>query len=137
MDERRKSYNQVQAEARKTERERIRAFKEAHPERFAELVAKVQSDEPVSERRMSIHETIEENRARINTARIDEIVRNTHRGRRDYILRAKDEYGDERTLFFGFPISYVPKPGDVLKTPIKGTVYTITEVTPCTCPLCT
>lgn len=136
MDERRKSYNQAQAEIRRAERERIRTFREQNPERFAEMLAQVQTEESVPTRRMSAQEAITKRAASESQNRINEIIRQTHKGKRDYILQAKDEYGEEHTLFFGFPISYVPKPGDIIKTPIKEVVYVITSVEPCTCPLC-
>jgi len=138
MSERRKEYNQAQAEIRRRERERIRAFREANPERFAEMLAQVKAEGPSTpERRMSVQESITDSQRQANVQRVGALVRQMYQGKRDYILQARDEYGDEHTLFFGFPISYTPKPGDIIRTPIKETVYTIIDVTPCTCPLCT
>jgi len=135
MNERRKEYNQAQAEIRRAERDRIRAFRVANPERFAELLAQVQSEEvSTSGRRMTLKESISDRQSQAAMKRIDELIMRYRAGRKDYHVMAKDQWGDERHLLLLLPKE--PAPGDKIRTPIKGTEYTVTEAWPCTCPLC-
>ena len=135
--ERRKEYHKQKYGVEKAQREKIRQFAAENPERFRELVTKVQAEQArVEQVREAREATLESPGTLANIQRIEALVREIHSGKKDYIIRAKDEWGDEHTLFLGFPISHVPQPGEKVKTPIKGTKYTVIEAIPCTCPLC-
>lgn len=138
----RREYNKLKTEQRQEQTDTLRRFAEANPERYAELMAQAQCEveqelttpsRPVGH---SIGEIIDASRRRETAERFDALVREGHKGTRDYIIRAKDTWGDEHTLFLGFPIPHVPQPGEKVKTPVKGTEYTIIEAEPCMCPLC-
>ena len=136
--ERRTEYHKRKYAVEKAQRNKVQQFASENPERFRELVAKVQAEQASTEQIRETREAIPDSPTILaNRQRIDALVREIHAGKRDYIIRAKDEWGDEHTLFLGFPISHVPQPGEKVKTPIKGTEYTIIEAIPCPCPLCT
>jgi len=138
----RKAYNALKTQQRQEQSETLRRFAEAHPERYAELMTQAQHEvegeltSPQKSVGHSIGELIDASRLRETAERFDALVREGHKGMRDYIIRAKDNWGDEHTLFLGFPIPHVPQPNEKIKTPIKGTEYTVIDATPCTCPLC-
>lgn len=128
---RRKEYHERKYAVQKVERDKIRAFAAEHPERFKELVARIRTEQEAATILQPVTGT------HVDTSRIEQLIREIHKGKRDWHITAKDAYGDEHTLFLGFPISHTPQPGDKIKTPIKGTEYTVIDATPCTCPLCT
>jgi len=134
MNPRRQEYNTRQAEVRKAERDRIRAFRAAHPERFAELVTQTQAESVIPDRRMSIHEAITDKQRQEAEQRVDATILRFRAGRQDYFITAKDTWGDEHHLFL--TLSKQPEPGDKVHTPVKKTEYTVVEAVPCTCPLC-
>jgi len=136
---RRKEYHARKYAAQKSERDAIRAFKEQNPERFAELLRKVQAEQQAAivAAMQSTANAWEQTKSAEAEDRIYELVKQIHAGKRDWLIQAKDTYGDTHTLFLGFPREHTPQPGDKIKTPIKQEEYTILEASPCTCPLCT
>jgi len=137
------AYNRLKTQQRQAQSEALRRFVEANPERYAELMAQAQQEveeefttPPTPRTGQSLGEIITASRQKEIAARFDALVREHHKGTRDYIIRAKDRWGDEHTLFLGFPIPHIPQPGEKVKTPIKGEEYTVIEAAPCTCPLC-
>lgn len=136
---RRTAYNKLHYEAIRQQREAIQAFKATNPERFAELLKKVEEDvatpSPLSNSQVFVKSPHTFNN------RLNEIIAEVAKGRKDYFIYteiAHDGWTEEHKYF---EMLYNPtveeacaKVNERWKTNLVA--ENIKRVEKCTCPAC-
>ena len=141
----RQEYNKLQAAVRRQQAETLRRFREANPERYAELLAKAKTEveqeesQPRLPRRTytptyttTAHNPLETAR---QSARIDNILYKPQE--RHYFVYTKSDWDTSRL----YCESFIPTPTleevlDELHRRHPKFSGTITELEPCYCPAC-
>ena len=141
----RTTYNKLHYEYQRKQREMLETFKREHPERYAELMKKVQTDIEEEEKhpylRLQTTSTliphVSEQQLTENTNRLNRILERVRAGRKDYYIDIEIPHNGwvETHKYF----ELLNKPEDALsivskKYELVGAKVTRTEM--CSCPLC-
>ena len=136
-DTRRTAYNKLHYDAIRQQREAIKAFKEANPERFAELLKKVEEDVATPSPFTLLTPT-----PHFSSSRVKEILAEIGKGRKDYFIYVEvvhDGWTEEHKYF---EMLYNPTDVDevIEKLKVRWNITlepeNIKRVEKCSCPAC-
>ena len=136
-DSRRTAYNKLKYDAIRQQREAIQAFKAANPERFAELLKKVEEDVATPSPFTLLTPT-----PHFSSSRVKEILAEIGKGRKDYFIYVEvvhDGWTEEHKYF---EMLYNPADVNEVVEKLKERwevcllPENIKKVEKCTCPLC-
>ena len=136
-DTRRTAYNRLKYDAIRQQREAIKAFKEANPERFAELLKKVEEDVATPSPFTLLTPT-----PHFSSSRVKEILAEIGKGRKDYFIYVEvvhDGWTEEHKYF---EMLYNPTDVDevIEKLKVRWNITlepeNIKRVEKCSCPAC-
>ena len=136
-DTRRTAYNRLKYDAIRQQREAIQAFKAANPERFAELLKKVEEDVATPSPFTLLTPT-----PHFSSSRVKEILAEIGKGRKDYFIYVEvvhDGWTEEHKYF---EMLYNPTDVDevIEKLKVRWNITlepeNIKRVEKCSCPAC-
>ena len=136
-DTRRTAYNRLKYDAIRQQREAIKAFKEANPERFAELLKKVEEDVATPSPFTLLTPT-----PHFSSSRVKEILAEIGKGRKDYFIYVEvvhDGWTEEHKYF---EMLYNPADVNEVVEKLKERwgmnllPENIKRVEKCSCPAC-
>ena len=136
IDSRRTAYNKLHYDAIRQQREAIQAFKAANPERFAELLKKVEEDVAIPAPFTPLTPI-----SVVSSNRVKEIIAEVAKGRKDYFIYteiAHDGWIEEHKYF---EMLYSPTIDEACAKVNErwGTILAsenIKRVEKCSCPAC-
>ena len=139
-DTRRTAYNKLHYDAIRQQREAIKAFKEANPERFAALLKKVEEDvatpTPLSNSQVFTPRPVN------NTNRLEKLLRDFAGTRKDYFIYTEVPHNGWTEEHKYFEMLYNPTDVDevIEKLKVRWNITlepeNIKRVEKCSCPAC-
>jgi hypothetical protein len=138
-DTRRTAYNKLKYDAIRQQREAINAFKAANPERFAELLKRVEEDTPVSTPLSNTHLFTPKPRNSFNW--VDKLIAEVANGRKDYYIYVEIQHigWTEKHKYFEMLYEATSSEAAAKINERWNTTYlpeNIKRVEKCSCPAC-